>query len=256
MQRSDFEISDIKTDELYKVSKDTKINEVKTKMDKYRITYLPVKYNDTVTNYVNRSNLDDASNTDKVRIYDQKINISNIANPSVGFHRTMDLLYENPFYFIGGIEDIDGIVTRSDLNSKPVFNYLYRYLINFENEVENYIENNINKWENLVNNETIKSIEKRWNEDKKKDIDLRKIDYAQFSTKLWVIFNNNESRKDINYENKSSKDIRDINELRNDVAHGNHLIYDFTRDPSVNKRNVTDLNLIIRNISYIKDNLN
>lgn len=250
MRQSDFEINDIATYEPFLANPNSSINDVRDVMKKEDYTVTGVKNQSA---YVRRDDLEDESGS--VKNFSRDISMDNIVHPEIGFNETLDALYENLFYFIGGRDSIDAIVTRADLNKKPVRNYLFRELVDFENTVEEYIHEHVNGWESIISYEAEERVNDRFKRAKQDNVQLEKIEYANFRPKMRILYRDDSACRTIGYENKAYDDLDGIIRLRNDVAHGHPIIHSMSSKLDVEERTVLDLNALLRELESINSSL-
>lgn len=217
MEKPDFQVKDIATHDPMKLKTTDNVGEVLSEIREVEFTILPTEdgYGEAV-GYVRKEELEKADESENIRGLQTEIKADNILPPYVGFKKTLHSLYRNFFYFIGGKTGVDAIVTRSDLNTKPSRSYLFRRFLDFETSMEQYI-NSIDEWENMIPGD-IKKVNSRYEQAKEDDIQLAKISYAQFGTKMNII------TYDDNIPQVNEEISDKIIKLKRDVSEGNPVI--------------------------------
>lgn len=256
MEQNDFEVRDIATYNPTTVPKISTVGDTLSTMKENDYTVVAVAGEEkNIVGYVRRDRIRDTSGSVDIKGKWNQINVNNIIYPATGFKKTVNMLANNLFYFIGDKENIRAIVTRADLNTKPVRNYLFRELLDFEELLDGYIHENIDNWFDRVGKQKRLEITDRYERAKEKDIQLQKIKYANFSTKMDIIYQDDNSRRKIGFGNKPKNDIKELISLRNDVAHGHPIIHSTSDRLEVDKRNTTDLEVLIDIVDRIEEKL-
>lgn len=124
------------------------------------------------------------------------------------FTGILSTLIEKPVYFLGGHNNVIGILIRAGLNTAPAYIYLFDRITYFEEHLRKLILDNAPNWKQTpVTTDELDDIKNRYEDAQTANIALEKIHYAQFSTK-----------------GEADSLIHEINEFRNDVAHANLLV--------------------------------
>lgn len=211
-----------------KVGSGDKISEVIEKIQDNNFTIVPVEdgYGDAV-GYVHIEDLEKADGKDTIREIQKDLRVENILPPYIGFEETVRSLYRNFFYFIGGTTGIDGIITRADLNTKPSRSYLFRRFLEFEKLIEDYIEEEVHNWVELASKD-IESINRRYEQAESDDVQLTKISYANFDTKIGILAQHDETKEKLQYDRNGGDFTDKLTRLKDDVANGNPIIHNFS----------------------------
>lgn len=257
MDNSDCIANDIATSKVDTISSGRCVNKAVSWLEQNGYDVAPVTdENNEIIGYVKLSELKSDNNmNDSVENHIEKITITEILSSDARFSEVMDALYNNTFYFIGGKNNLNGILTRADLNTPSARNYLFSQILVLEKNFENLIQENV-EWQDEVRNNKLSDIEERYDRARKANIELPMITYAQFSTKVNIISNNNYCLSQCGYKNKTTETLYEIVDLRNDVAHGHPIIQNTeSTSSSDNGREITELSILYNEISRLNQEL-
>lgn len=253
MKIPNFKAGDIATYDLSKVFRDESSINVHELMKKNDFTCVTVvDDNDTTIGYVNQDTIKRQDDTEVGELC-TKIDKRHIIDKDCEFMKTLEKLNDREFYFIGTRSDAKAIVTRADLNSKPVYRYLFVRMLVFEDKVDNYIQDNIGDWKKIVSSKTEREIKNRYLSSKKEDVHLKEIEYADFSTKLRILYRDEKTRGTIGYDDAYS--INSIIHLYEDVCNRHPIIHSESKELDINHRYTEDLVGVCESMHNIEDNL-
>jgi CBS domain-containing protein len=253
MKIPSFKIGDIATYDLSEVFQDELSDNVHELMKKNDFTSVTVVDDNNVTvGYVTQDTVRKQDDIEVGKLC-TKMSKKHIIDEDCGFIRTLEKLNNNEFYFIGAKSDVRAIVTRADLNSKPMYRYLFARMLAFEDKVDNYIQDNIEAWKTIVASKTEREIKNRYLSSKKEDVHLKEIEYADFSTKLRILYRDEKTRGIIGYDDADS--INAIIHLYEDVCSRHPIIHSESKELDINHRYTEDLVGVCKSIHNIEDNL-
>lgn len=117
--------------------------------------------------------------------------------------------------------------------------------------MEEYIYEYVDDWESIISYEAEERVNDRFERAKQDNVQLEKIEYANFRPKMRILYHDDSARQTIEYENNSYDDLDGIIRLRNDVAHGHPIIHSMSSKLDVKKRTVLDLNALLTELRSI-----
>lgn len=80
--------------------------------------------------YVEEERIEDSS--EKIHRYVEYFDLSNIISTGANFQEILQALCRRYFYFLGGADELTGILTRADLNKPASYIHLYERITHFE----------------------------------------------------------------------------------------------------------------------------
>jgi hypothetical protein len=155
------------------------------------------------------------------------LTIDYMISGDAAFPASLAALIEHPVFFLGGHNNVTGILTRADLNTAPARIYLFDRITYLEEHLRELILDKKSDWRNTpVSAGELDEIEDRYNEAQAANVALDKIHYAQFSTLGTIVTSVEACWQTCGFSTKGTADSRlhEITELRNDVAHANLLV--------------------------------
>lgn len=196
--------------------------------------------------------LSDAPSEATLESHLSTISLSNIIGSDAAFGDVLTALYERPRYFLGGRNEVTGILTRADLNQSPAYIHLFDRLSTLEEQLTELISKQEIDWKKTVSfdDDTIKAIGKRHQRAQQANIDLAEIHYAQFSTLTRIVSESESCWRACGFSSPGSarRQLDDLRKLRNAVAHSN-LVLETTSDGVIEQgRTVSDLEQIYRTV--------
>jgi CBS domain-containing protein len=196
--------------------------------------------------------LSDAPSEATLESHLSTISLSNIIGSDAAFGDVLTALYETPRYFLGGRNEVTGILTRADLNKSPAYIHLFDRLSTLEERLTELIIKQEIDWKTTVSfdDDTIKAIGKRYQRAQQANIDLAEIHYAQFSTLTRIVSESESCWRACGFSSpgSASRQLNELRKLRNAVAHSN-LVLETTSDGVLEQgRTVSDLEQIYRTL--------
>jgi len=141
---------------------------------------------------------------------------------------TIDQLGQSRFAFVGSVDSVAGIVTRFDLNSVPVYQYLYDQFAQLELGLRRHIRQQIDDWQSYSDSYTRYPTQD--------DLVVDELSQQQLGT-LIEIAECAGLYTDFGIEGESqTTELDDLRVLRNAVAHYNPLVHTMTDEPTATER--------------------
>lgn len=183
------------------------------------------------------------------------LTIDYMISGDTSFINSLDALIEEPVYFLGGHNQITGVLTRADLNTSPARMYLFDRITYLEEHLRELISAEVSDWRQTpVSPDEIDGIEKRYADAKAANVELSEIHYAQFSTLSTIVSSVEACWQQCNFSTagKAQSQLRDITDLRNDVAHANLLVENTDSDGVLSRgRTAENLYTLLEDIEQI-----
>jgi hypothetical protein len=237
--------SDLATSDPEGLSVETEVNTALDWLDANDYDIAPVFENGSPTGYVDRADLSGDSVTGPVEAHTNQITLQKTISPTASFDAVIDALYEEPVYFLGGQDELTGILTRADLNSPPARNHLFTRLLGLEEAFRRLIETEVPNWEDTpgLSPEIVDDIKDRYQQARGANVELSKLHYAQFSTLTDIIETYPSCWEACGYEadHRARTRLSKLTDLRNDVAHATPIIQNTDRGFGESGRTITDL---------------
>ncbi len=168
----------------------------------------------------------------------------NLLQPTASIREVIDELSQERFRFVGSNEDIEGIVTRFDLNSLPVYLHLFDLFSEFEIGLRSLIREHLPNWEDDQN------VSIRYRGDRSLYPD--KLACGRLDQLVQLVESNDlqtEIKRDIRgYE----IELSDLVHLRNSVAHYNPIIHTMS-DGSTLTDPVRGANQLFSEYQFLRD---
>lgn len=195
--------------------------------------YAPVVNGVDPIGYVGLESLHEEADDDRLGDVHSEIEFGHVISADANFSDLLSGLREQPFYLLGGMNRVTGILTRADLNTSPARIHLFDRISLLETELRTLIEETVPNWVDTtpLGEETAGRIEERHEAAAHANIELGKIHYAGFAALSTVVAHHDECRTACGFrtESEAVDQLDAIRALRNDVAHSN-LILQTTSD--------------------------
>jgi len=189
---------------------------------------LPIESNSEVKDFFYTKDWNNYSSINKREITEQ--DLISVHTP---IRKVIESFVENNrlFYFLSFQQEVVGLISVVNLNSRPVKLYLFSMIIEIELRLGRIIANKISE-ENILaltldtNERKYRNTKVDYNKDKELGIDLEVFEYLYLSD-LIAIALSQELYKLIGYSKEEfSQKFKAINSLRNSVAHPRSIIKD------------------------------
>lgn len=219
--------SELATQSVETLSKDTSNSEAANWFEETGYDAAPVYISEDPIGFVHKDDVSTKEENIAIEESLTPLTIEYIISGDTTFLGMVSALIEKPVYFLGGHRQVDGILTRADLNTTPARIYLFDRITYLEETLRELILDRIPDWKATLNEEDIiKEIEKRYAEAQDANVALEEIHYTQFSTLCTIVSSVKECWVACGFsrERKAKDRLNDIRELRNDVAHANLIV--------------------------------
>lgn len=190
----------------------------------------PVVDGEQPVGFVEIDELSTAPDGAPVSEHRQDITLEEIISTDADFGSVLSALYDSGFYFLGGRNQVTGILTRADLNTSPAYIHLYDRLSLLEEGLRDLIQDKAPNWKtndavDLYPDEK-QDIERRYQKAESANIALEEIHYAQFSTLKKIVAAIDPCWEACGFSSgdAAERDLSDVTSVRNAVAHSNLLI--------------------------------
>lgn len=206
----------------------------------------PVHDGDQPIGYIKREGLSTVSDSSPISDHLRRITLDEIISTDATFADVLEALSEDPFYFLGGRNQVTGMLTRADLNTSPAYIHLYDRISLLEGQLREVVRENAPEWMDApavdLHPETREGIQERYEQAERANIELDPIDYTQFSTLAKVVWSIEDcwQRCDFTSGNSANNYLEDVVDVRNAVAHSN-LLVENTEGGLMNGRTVSIL---------------
>jgi len=187
----------------------------------------PVYANDDPIGFIHE---DDVTTDDDGNTLDDHLTpltIGHMISGDTSFTDVLSALIEQPVYFLGGHNNVTGILTRADLNTAPVRIYLFDRITYLEEHLRELILDKKPDWKTTpVTADELDDIEDRYEDAQAANVALDEMHYAQFSTLETIVTSVEACWQTCDFSTKGGADSRlhEVTDLRNDVAHANLLV--------------------------------
>jgi hypothetical protein len=190
----------------------------------------PVVEGEQPVGFVAIEDLSDVPDSASISEHHNPITLEEIISTDADFGSSLSALYDVGFYFLGGRNQVTGVLTRADLNTSPAYIHLYDRLSLLEESFRDLITAEAPDWKDNseidLYRDEIRDIERRYQQAESANIALEAIHYAQFSTLAKIITAVKPCWRACGFSNGdvAERDLSDVTDVRNAVAHSNLLI--------------------------------
>ncbi|MWV40839.1 CBS domain-containing protein [Natrialba sp. INN-245] len=187
----------------------------------------PVYRGDDPVGFVHIDDITTDTNGDALNDHLTPLTIDHLISGDAAFTTVLSALIETPFYFLGGHNNVSGILTRADLNTAPARIYLFDRITYLEEHLRELILSEAPDWKDTpITRDELEAIEDRHADAQAANVALDEIHYAQFSTLATVVTSVEACWQTCGFTTKGAADtaLHEITDLRNDVAHANLLV--------------------------------
>jgi len=219
---------DLATRSIESLDPETGVEEATEWLEEQGYDVAPVMEEQSVAGYVIADSLPTDPPETRVWAHTEPITIEEIISSDASFREVLSALYDAPFYFLGGRNQLKGILTRADMNHSPARIHLFDRLTLLEERFRNLICELAPDWKEqvMINPDVVESIEERHERARRSNIDLEEIHYTQFSTLVTIVTEVEDCWKVCGFtrDHRASSQLDDLVNLRNDVAHSNQIV--------------------------------
>jgi hypothetical protein len=151
-----------------------------------------------------------------------------VVDDDLDFTRLIPLLGQRPRLFVRSLSQVDGIVTRTDLQRPPVRMWLFGIITIIEMSLHRMIERRYpgDGWTDLVSAERLAKATDLLAERRRRNRDLGLLHCLQFSDKGMLVLKDDQLRAQVGFTSKRQGErvIKDLEALRNSLAHSQDII--------------------------------
>ncbi len=231
-------------------------------------TAAPLRRDDPPYLYVTREDLaavrEDAPE-DKVYEHADRIDLSNLLSPDLGFEDLVVELEAEPFYFVGWHGTVAGIVTRSDLNKPAAHAFLYTRIGELEMRLRDLVDAEAN-WQGTLatlqregpgETSEYDAVSEEYAAYADSDLQLREVDYTTFWQLQQAAVASDVAVDVLGYDDGDALGdaLTDVRELRNQVAHYGNVVHHMGTELLDSGRNVHELEATYATIAGLLDAL-
>jgi hypothetical protein len=217
-------------------------------------TAAPLRRDDPPYLYVTRKDLaavrEDAPD-DRVYEHADRIDLSTLLSPDLGFEDLLVELEAEPFYFVGWHGTVAGIVTRSDLNKPAAHAFLYTRIGELEMLLRDLVDAEAN-WQGTLATlqregagETTEYdvVAREFEGYADADLQLREVDYTTFWQLQQAAAASDAVVDVLGFADADALGaaLADVRELRNQVAHYGNVVHNMGTELLESGRNVHEL---------------
>ena len=187
----------------------------------------PIYSDDGPVGFIHKDDVTTDDDGDTLDAYLTALTIDYMISGDTQFTDVLSALIEKPVYFLGGHNNVTGILTRADLNTAPARIYLFDRITYLEEHLRDLILDTKPDWKTTpVTAAELDDIEARYEDAKTANVALDELHYAQFSTLETIVTNVKACWSACGFSTKGTADTRlhKVTKLRNDVAHANLLV--------------------------------
>lgn len=160
--------------------------------------------------------------------YAREIEKSKILNGSDLLTDLVIRLDESPFLFVCVLGEINGLITRDDLQDPPVRMWLFGLITLIEMRFLTLIERRFSddSWQRYISNSRLEKALALQLERKRRNQDPKLLDCLQFSDKAQIVVRDETLRKQIGFASRRRGDevIKNLEKLRNNLAHSQDIV--------------------------------
>jgi CBS domain-containing protein len=249
-------VQDLMTSDLYYLSSEYTVDEALSDLQEKQFNAAPIEGKNSPYYYARKTQLTNISadgyGSDDVLDHASRIDLDNLISPDVNFEKLIEFLEQEIVYFIGWNDQLDGIITRADLNKLPSHTYLYSKI----NQVETFLRDVVyDTTPDKIVEENSKHARSNYEDDGDADLQLRLIDYTTFGDLKRIVNQHPPVANQLPFDQDNAvRILSDIKDLRDNVAHHGNVIHIMDVDQSThNNRDIRDLRRIYENINQILD---
>ncbi|WP_265112066.1 CBS domain-containing protein [Halosolutus halophilus] len=206
---------------------DTPPSDVAAWLDANGYDAAPVYQDDDPVGFVHKDDVTTDTDGDTLADHLTPLTIDHLISGDAAFTTVLSALIETPVYFLGGHNNVAGILTRADLNTAPARIYLFDRITYLEEHLRELILDKAPNWRQTpVTPDELNDIEERHADAQAANVALEEIHYAQFSTLETIVTSVEACWQTCGFSTKGAAgtSLHEITDLRNDVAHANLVV--------------------------------
>jgi hypothetical protein len=154
--------------------------------------------------------------------YVRKIEISNVVSDSTPLANIINVFNENEFVFVLSSNQINGIITKADINKPPVRIYLFGMVSLLEMHLNLWISNHYQNeiWKGLIKGDRVAKAEEVFKKRKGENQELTLLECIQLCDKKEILINSDKFLEKFGFSKKGFQGfINRAEKIRNELAH-------------------------------------
>jgi hypothetical protein len=180
--------AELATNSVEHLQHDTAASDAATWLDQHGYDAAPIYDDDNPIGFIHTDDVTPDADSDTLDDHLTPLTIDHMISGDATFPELLDALIEQPVYFLGGHNHVNGILTRADLNTASARIYLFDRITYLEEHLRDLILDKAPNWKNTpVTGDELDDIEARYEDAKAANVALDEIHYAQFSTLETII---------------------------------------------------------------------
>jgi hypothetical protein len=219
--------AELATHSVESLQRDTPPRDAAAWLDEKDYDVAPIYADDDPIGFLHKDDVTPNDDGDTLDDHLTPLTIDYMISGDAAFPAVLSALIEHPVYFLGGHNQVTGILTRADLNTAPARIYLFDRITYLEEHLRELILDKAPNWKNTpVTTDELDDIEDRYEDAQAANVALDEIHYAQFSTLETIVTSVEDCWRTCGFSTKggASSRLHEVTELRNDVAHANLLV--------------------------------
>jgi len=159
--------------------------------------------------------------------FTKKIEIQNVISDSTPISRLLNILLKEPFAFVLVEENINGIITRADINKPIVRIYLFGIISLFEMHINFWIKDfyDNESWKEILKKERLTEAKDIYELRKGKNEDLSLLECIQLCDKKVILKSTIDFQKKFDFsKNQIEKLLKNVEKIRNELVHSQNSI--------------------------------
>jgi predicted transcriptional regulator len=159
--------------------------------------------------------------------FTKKIEIQNVISDSTPISRLLNILLKEPFAFVLVEENINGIITRADINKPIVRIYLFGIISLFEMHINFWIKDfyDNESWKEILKKERLTEAKDIYELRKGKNEDLSLLECIQLCDKKVILKSTIDFQKKFDFsKNQIERLLKNVEKIRNELVHSQNSI--------------------------------
>ena len=155
------------------------------------------------------------------------IELANVVSDSTPIANIINIFSDNDFVFVISGNQVNGIITKADINKPPVRIYLFGILSLFEMHLNLWISHFFpeNCWKEILKDNRIEMAENVFNKRKGNNQELSLLECIQLCDKKEILQTSDDFLAIFNFSKKNyTKLLKRAEEIRNELAHSQNSI--------------------------------
>lgn len=193
-------------------------------MQRHEIAVAGVRVNGLVAGFVTRASLADGACGDAMLALDQAV----ILDDSAPLAEVVSALKHNECVFLRWLGEVNGVITREDLQDPPFRMWLFGLITMIEMRFNSLIEQRFDDegWMQYVSPARVEKARELLTERRRRGQNPSLLDCLQFADKAQIVVRDETLRKRVGFASRRRGDevIAGIERLRNNLAHAQDIV--------------------------------